>query len=373
MAIRLSQDDFDRQEDRVSHASSIPMADGAAKAVFISYAHADNEGTDRAKRWLDRLKEHLEPLVQQDNITICSDQDIGLGDDWHAHIQTQLNGARAAVLLVSPAFLASKYIRSNELPVLLRNAKERGVKIIPVVLRPCLFEETRFKYPDPRTGPEEFTLASLQAVGSPKRALSEMSEGEQDRALLEVARALAKLVAAEPGASGVTTLRSCRTRGGPRAKVRRPIRSSRTASPCCAICRTGTRSTPASCACGCWTWSAASTRCSSRSNRRTTPTCATCWRTSPGGRWCCWGRRDAASPRCCAGCNWTMRATGLPMAATRFRCSSRSARIRSTRTRRRTRRARWTGWARNGAGWPRTYPDSKRCWRSAASCCCWMR
>jgi hypothetical protein len=117
----------------------------------------------------------------------------GTGD-----IQAHLNAARAAVLLVSPAFLASKYIRNNELPVLLRNAKASGVKIIPVILRPCLFEETKFKYPDPKSGPEEFTLASLQAAGSPTKALSEMSEGEQDRTLVKVAQALAKLVNAGP-------------------------------------------------------------------------------------------------------------------------------------------------------------------------------
>lgn len=82
--------------------------------------------------------------------------------------------------------------------MLLRHAKENGVKIIPVILRPCLFEETKFKYPDPKTGPEEFTLASLQAAGSPAKALSEMSEGEQDRILVKVARALAKLVLENP-------------------------------------------------------------------------------------------------------------------------------------------------------------------------------
>ena len=164
------------------------------KPVFISYAHKDNESSDPAKRWLDRLKEHLEPLVQQDNITVCSDQYIDLGDDWHGYIQARLNGALAAVLLVSPAFLASKYIRNNELPVLLRNAKEHGVKIIPVILRPCLFEEAKFKYPDPRTGPEEFTLASLQAAGSPTKPLSDLSEGDQDHALLKVAQTVHNLV-----------------------------------------------------------------------------------------------------------------------------------------------------------------------------------
>lgn len=161
--------------------------------IFISYAHKDNESPDPAKRWLDRLREHLEPLVQQDEIAVYSDQDIELGDDWHNHIQTNLDSAQAAVLLVSPAFLASKYIRNSELPVLLCNAMKCGLKIIPIILRPCLFAESKFKYPDPRTGPDELSLASLQAAGSPAKALSEMSEGEQDRALLKVAQTLAKL------------------------------------------------------------------------------------------------------------------------------------------------------------------------------------
>lgn len=161
--------------------------------IFICYAHKDNEDKDPAKCWLDRLREQLEPLIQQGQISICSDQEIDLGDNWHNHIQNNLTNARAALLLVSPAFLASKYIRNNELPVLLRNAKQQGVKIIPIILRPCLFAESKFKYPDPQNGPEEFTLASLQALGSPRRALSEMTEGEQDRALLKVAQTLASL------------------------------------------------------------------------------------------------------------------------------------------------------------------------------------
>ncbi|HEX5702716.1 MAG TPA: toll/interleukin-1 receptor domain-containing protein [Pyrinomonadaceae bacterium] len=165
----------------------------AVPPIFISYAHKDNENADPSKRWLDRLREQLEPLVQQGQIALCSDQDIDLGEDWHSHIQKHLNGAQAAVLLVSPAFLASKYIRNSELPVLLRKAKEEGVRILPVILRPCMFAESKFKYPDPATGPEEFTLASLQAAGSPNKALSEMTEGEQDRALLKVAQTLAKL------------------------------------------------------------------------------------------------------------------------------------------------------------------------------------
>jgi hypothetical protein len=158
--------------------------------VFVSYARADNQGGDPAWRWLDRLLQQLRPLAFQEVITVAADRDIALGEDWHARIQADLERAQAAVLLVSPAFLASEYIRNSELPVLLRRASGRGLKIIPVVLRPCLFAETRFRYPDPTHGPQELTLSSLQATGSPERALNQMEEGEQDEALLRVARTL---------------------------------------------------------------------------------------------------------------------------------------------------------------------------------------
>ncbi len=176
-----------RETSRGTHLEKPPHnAVGRGRAVFISYAHADNGGPDPAARWLDRLLLNLKPLAFEDLIAVATDRDIGLGDDWHARIQADLNRAGAAVLLVSPAFLASEYIRNHELPVLLHRAKTQGLRIVPVILRPCLYAETRFKYPDPETGPEEFSLASLQAAGSSAKALNEMTEGEQDRASVAI-------------------------------------------------------------------------------------------------------------------------------------------------------------------------------------------
>jgi predicted nucleic acid-binding protein len=168
-----------------------------AHSVFISYAHRDNEGDEPSKRWLDRLMEHLEPLVQQGQVRVWSDREIEAGDDWHEKIQAALRDVKAAVLLVSPAFLASKYIRNSELPVLLRQAQETGAVIIPLILRPSLFRETKFKYPDPAAGPEEFSLASLQAANSPLQPLNNMSEYQQDQVLVAVAQRLLRIVGAE--------------------------------------------------------------------------------------------------------------------------------------------------------------------------------
>lgn len=162
--------------------------------VFICYAHKDNEGPDPSRRWLDRLLEHLQPLALQEQAAAWSDREIEDGDDWHEVIGHSLKAARAAVLLVSPAFLASKYIRNSELPVLFKRARDEGVVVLPIILRPCLFSETRFRYPDPVTGPQEFSLSSLQAANSPHKELSGLSEHEQDQVLVQVAQRLLREV-----------------------------------------------------------------------------------------------------------------------------------------------------------------------------------
>jgi len=162
--------------------------------VFVCYAHADNESPEPSKRWLDRLLEQLAPLAIQDQVCAWSDKDIETGQDWHQRIQQTLENAKAAVLLASPAFLASKYIRNSEVPFLLKNAKDRGVTIIPVIVRHCLFKETTFKYPDPLNGPNELSLSTLQSANSPTTPLNSLEEHEQDRVLLSVAQTLLRIV-----------------------------------------------------------------------------------------------------------------------------------------------------------------------------------
>lgn len=162
--------------------------------MFVCYAHADNESPDPSKRWLVRLLEQLAPLAMQDQVCAWSDKDIETGQDWHDRIQQTLENTKAAVLLISPAFLASTYIRNSELPVLLKNAKDRGLVILPVIVRHCLFKETTFKYPDPVHGPEELSLATLQSANSPTPPLNSLSEHGQDKVLLEVAQSLLKIL-----------------------------------------------------------------------------------------------------------------------------------------------------------------------------------
>jgi len=80
------------------------------------------------------------------------------------------------------------------LPVLLKEAADTGLKVFPIIVSPCAFGRARFKYPDPKTGPDELTLSSIQSANPPSRTLVEMSEGEQNRVLAKVAEQLADLL-----------------------------------------------------------------------------------------------------------------------------------------------------------------------------------
>ena len=88
--------------------------------VFVSYSHAD-------QRWLERLKVHLTPLHKQPEIDVWEDTRIKVGSKWRKEIQDAVNRANVAVLIISADFLASDFIRTNELPPLLKAAAKNRV------------------------------------------------------------------------------------------------------------------------------------------------------------------------------------------------------------------------------------------------------
>jgi TIR domain len=149
-------------------------ASTGGKHVFISYNHADS-------RWLDRLLQHLRPLIRNGHIRVFSDQDIDIGADWRREIQVALDATSVAVLLVSANFLASDFIMDEELPVLLAAAASRGTTIMPVIVGPSLFEQTP-------------SLSRFQAANQPGRPLSAMRPAEWNNVLLDVARQIQRLV-----------------------------------------------------------------------------------------------------------------------------------------------------------------------------------
>ena len=108
------------------------------QGVFVSYAHAGDED------WLDTLLRHFASLKQR-GVEIWTDRDIKPGSKWHAEIQSALGRAKVAVLLVTPALLASPYIASDELPVMLRAAESEGLTIFPIPVKSSAYERSKLK------------------------------------------------------------------------------------------------------------------------------------------------------------------------------------------------------------------------------------
>ncbi len=137
--------------------------------IFISYSHEDKE-------WLKRAKTHLTVLKNSLHLEfdIWDDQRLNIGDDWEQEITTSLNDSGIAILIISTDFLASDFINRKEIPPILENAKKNGVNILPIIVEPCLFSETK--------------LSKFQAANSPSEPLSSLKKSDAENHLLNLAK-----------------------------------------------------------------------------------------------------------------------------------------------------------------------------------------
>ena len=101
-----------------------------------------------------------------------------VGEQWRPQLADAIERSRAALLLVSGAFLASDYIMEEELPAL----TERGVQLVPVLIRPCLWQSVA-------------TLEQVQWAHDPNRDGPVASAGDPEAQIVRVCQ---KLLAALP-------------------------------------------------------------------------------------------------------------------------------------------------------------------------------
>jgi hypothetical protein len=103
-----------------------------AISIFLSYSRKDRD-------LLDVFNTHLAGLVNTGQIVVWHDRDIEAGSEWEPAIQHQLNTANIIILLISANFIASKYCYSNELKRAIERHDIGEAQVIPVILKPCLW------------------------------------------------------------------------------------------------------------------------------------------------------------------------------------------------------------------------------------------
>src|ERR1051326_4292537 len=103
--------------------------------IFISYAHKD-------RRLRDELAAHLATLRNQHIISDWFDGDLIPGTPWQPHILHHLRTARIILLLVSAHFINSPFCWDIELQETLARQQSGQARIIPILLRPCDWQNT---------------------------------------------------------------------------------------------------------------------------------------------------------------------------------------------------------------------------------------
>ena len=133
--------------------------------VFVSYSHMD-------KAWLEKLKIMYKPLPWGKDATVWDDTLIQPGGEWEKAIGDSLAAAEVAVLLVSPNFLASDFIREKELPRILDAARRKQILVLWVLLAASFYEAVG--------------LQIYQAAHDIKRPLETLGRAQRNKALFEI-------------------------------------------------------------------------------------------------------------------------------------------------------------------------------------------
>ena len=119
------------------HITEINDASSKKPTAFISYSHEDVE-------WKDKLSEHLEVLEKEGILTEWHDKKITTGNDWLKKIEEKINAADIAVLLISANFLKSDFIVDVEIPLLLKQKKEKGMIMFPIIVKHCAWKRVEW-------------------------------------------------------------------------------------------------------------------------------------------------------------------------------------------------------------------------------------
>ena len=140
--------------------------------IFISFSHKD-------KSYRDELVPALEAVAAIRDRVWFDQKFVDIGDRFHPEIQRALAESKVGILLVSSHFLTSEYIKTHELPFLLRQAERGALKL--GILYVSTVAKAALAIPVEIDGQSHtVNLADTLGVNSPTEPLDRMSPGERN-------------------------------------------------------------------------------------------------------------------------------------------------------------------------------------------------
>jgi hypothetical protein len=148
-----------------------------ANTVFISYSHKDKKRKEEIQTFLEGFGESLKLDVWQDDR-------IPVGKKWRDEIRRAIQQTRVAVLLLTPNFLNSSFIRTEELYKFLQ---DEGVQVIPVLAEHCNWKSWE-------------SLKDKQVFPDADRALWGLKRAQRQAELKELVDQIGQLIQGEAAA-----------------------------------------------------------------------------------------------------------------------------------------------------------------------------
>jgi hypothetical protein len=102
-------------------------AGGRPRQMFVSYAHADSSSMTKSLVFLNHIAKSY-------SIPIWNDRRLNAGSYWDAAIERAILSSDIFILLVSPDFFNSEYIYDTELPLIVKQHKDRDALLLPIIL-----------------------------------------------------------------------------------------------------------------------------------------------------------------------------------------------------------------------------------------------
>lgn len=179
--------------------------------IFFSYAHEDEE-------LMNEVRRQLVIFERTGRIVKWHDRKIPAGSEWRREIDSRLERANIVLLFVSPHFIESRYCYEVEGQAALRRHDTGEAHVIPVILRPCPWQEAPF--------------SKLQAVPRDAKPITQWND--RDEACLDVARGIMAVVEKLIDRSASTSRQSVRApqeTGDARHKDQAEVKSYLNAQP----------------------------------------------------------------------------------------------------------------------------------------------